>query len=477
MSVGSAGARRMRRHTWQILLIGFALIGSVFVAQDLITRYLSASTQERAGRVESASLASADEVNRIDRDAVQIQLLVTEHIAETNVAAMASIEKDIDAQLLDIEHASRAYERLIDFPDEASEWAEARALLGRFRASVAGALALSRQNLNVEARARWKASHAAYADLAPTLAALIALNRQEALTAADEIQTAERRTRRVNDVIRFAGLSGVVWLAYWVIKRVLAYERQLTQSAERLAQQNHDLDAFAGRVAHDLKNALGPARIFSELLRRATTDPQRVRELAEVNERTVSRTSRVIDSLLAFARASHDVDPNTAASVRDAVESVLDETTQVASHLGATMEVDAIPDAYVRCEPGLLHAVLGNLVSNAVKFLAGRPVRRVRIHVSQDDRSCRIEVADTGPGIPADKRQAIFEPFYRIDVALNTGSGIGLATVRRIVDACHGYIAVESEEGQGTRFVVWLPLANPDRARQDRPQDGLATAS
>jgi hypothetical protein len=196
MSTGSAGARRMRRHTWQILLIGFALIGSVFVAQDLITRYLSASTQERAGRVESASLASVDEVNRIDRDAVQIQLLVTEHIAETNGAAMASIEKDIDAQLLDIEHASRAYEPLIDFRDEASEWAEARASLARFRASVAGALALSRQNLNVEARAQWKASHAAYADLAPTLATLVALNRQEALSAADEIQTAERRTRR-----------------------------------------------------------------------------------------------------------------------------------------------------------------------------------------------------------------------------------------------------------------------------------------
>jgi signal transduction histidine kinase len=217
--------------------------------------------------------------------------------------------------------------------------------------------------------------------------------------------------------------------------------------------------------------------MFPELLRRAATDSQRVQELAEANERISRRTSRVIDSLLAFARASHDVDPNAAASVRDAVESILEETGQYASQLSATIEVDAVPDVFVRCEPGLLHSVLGNLVRNAVKFLAGRPVRRVRIHVSQDDRACRFEVADTGPGIPADKRQAIFEPFYRIDVALGTGSGIGLATVRRIVDACHGYIAVESEEGQGTRFVVWLPLANPDRARQDRPQDGLAVAS
>lgn len=472
MSTDSASGRRTSDHTWQILLIGFALIGSVFVAQDLLTRSLSTSTQIRARRVEIESLNSADDVNRIARDAVQIEMLVTEHIAETNPSAMASIEKDIHAQLLDIEEASHAYGLLVDLPDEALQWKKARASLAQFRASIDAALSLSRENFNVEARAQWKASHATYSDLAPTLALLVALNRQEAFSAAAEIDAAEQRTRRVNDVIRFVGLVGVVWLAQWVIRRVLIYQRQLEQSAERLTLQNHDLDAFAGRVAHDLRNALGPVLMFPELLERNATDLSRVRKFAPSISRSARRASQVIDSLLAFARASDEADPNVAASVREAVESVLDEVAVQTSDVGATIEVGAITDVEVSCEPGLLHAVLGNLVSNAVKYLAGRPVRRIQIHVSQDDGAVRVDVADTGPGIPKDKLQAIFEPFYRVDASLGTGSGIGLATVRRIVDGRHGRIAVESEVGQGSQFIVWLPLANPDRLH--RELDGLS---
>jgi signal transduction histidine kinase len=263
-------------------------------------------------------------------------------------------------------------------------------------------------------------------------------------------------------------------LAAWVIRRVLAYERQLEESAELLAIQNHDLDAFAGRVAHDLKNALGPLLIFPALLRRDATDAQRVREIAQSTERSTRRTSQVIDSLLAFARASHGPDPDAAAPVRAAVESVLEETTQLASQLGATIEVAAIPDLVVRCEPGLLHVVLANVVGNAVKYLAGRPVRRVQLRVNREDDACRLEIADTGPGIPKDQLQKIFEPFYRVDAARGAGSGIGLATVRRILDARSGRVEVESEEGQGSRFVVWLPLATSETVLRDTPRADLS---
>ena len=470
MSADSARVRRTRHRTWPILLIGFALIGSVFVAQDLTTRYLSTSNEQRSRHLERDSFYSIDEVNRIADDALQIELLVNDHIYENDPAAMAPIEKKINALFLDIDQASRAYESLIEFPDEASEWKKARASLTRFRTTVGGALELSRQNRDEEARAQWMASRTESADLSPSLTTLIAFNRKSALTATAEIDAAQRRTREVNDVIRFLGLLGVGLLAVWVIRRVLGYERQLEESTDLLAIQNHDLDAFAGRVAHDLKNALGPLLIFPALLRRDATDPQRVRELAHSTERSTRRTSQVIDSLLAFARASHAVDPDAAAPVRAAVESVLDETTQLASHLGATIEVAAIPDLVVRCEPGLLHVVLANVVGNAVKYLSGRPVRRVQIRVNKEDDSCRLEIADTGPGIPKDQLQKIFEPFYRFEAGRGPGSGIGLATVRRILDARSGRIEVESEEGQGARFVVWLPLATSGTVLRDTPR-------
>ena len=471
MSSDPAGVRRTRHRAWPILLIGFALVGSVFVGQDLITRYLSASNEQRSRRLERDSLYSIDEVNRIAHDALQIELLVNDHIYETDPAIMAGIDQKINALFLDIDQASQVYESLIEFPDEAAEWQKARGSLAHLRTTVGVALELSRQNDDVDARARWMASRTESADLGPSLTTLIGFNRKSALTATAEIDAAQRRTREVNDVIRFLGLLGMGLLAVWVIRRVLAYERQLEESAELLAIQNHDLDAFAGRVAHDLKNALGPLLVFPALLRRDATDPQRVRELAQATERSTRRTSQVIDSLLAFARASHGVDPDAAAPVRAAVESVLDETTQLASHLGATIEVDAIPDLVVRCEPGLLHVVLVNVVGNAVKYLSGRPVRRVQIRVSREDDTCRLEIRDTGPGIPKDQLQKIFEPFYRVESARGAGSGIGLATVRRILDARSGRVEVESEEGQGTRFVVWLPMATetvlPDPPRLD----------
>src|SRR5262245_34855809 len=122
MSTDSAGVRKQRRRTWPILLIGFVLIGSVFIAQDLITRYLSSSNEANSRRLERDSFYSIDEVNRIARDVLQVELLVNDHIAETRPEKMAGIEQNIDALLLDIDQASRVYEPLIEFPDEASEW-------------------------------------------------------------------------------------------------------------------------------------------------------------------------------------------------------------------------------------------------------------------------------------------------------------------------------------------------------------------
>lgn len=459
MSTDSAVARTHRRPMWPILLIGFALVGSVFVAQDLITRYRTLAVESGSRTLERNSFYSIDEVNRIARDEAQIQLLVDDHIDETDAAAMARIERNIDVLLLDIDQASQAYQPLIDFPDEAAKWEKTRASLARFRTTVDAALELSRLNLDVEARAQWMTSRAAYADLSPTLLQLIAMNRTSALRATAEIEAAQRRTREVNDAIRFVGLLGVGLLAVWVMRRILEDERQLEKSAELLAIQNHDLDAFAGRVAHDLKNALGPMLMFPALLRRDAHSPQRVREIAQSTEKSTRRTAQVIDSLLAFARASQAVEPNAASRVREAVESVLDEATPLAAQLGATIEVTAIPDVVVRCDAGLLHVVLANVVGNAVKYLAGRPVRRVRVRVCDDGDACRFEIADTGPGIPHDDLPKIFEPFYQVDAARGGGSGIGLATVRRILDARGGRITVNSEEGQGTRFVIWLPLA------------------
>jgi signal transduction histidine kinase len=98
-------------------------------------------------------------------------------------------------------------------------------------------------------------------------------------------------------------------------------------------------------------------------------------------------------------------------------------------------------------------------LSNAVKFLERDSARLVKVAAHPRTRWCELIVEDTGPGIPETALSKIFEPFYRLPSSRAPGTGIGLATVQRIVQAHGGRIVVESRVGEGTSFHVWLPLA------------------
>jgi signal transduction histidine kinase len=252
-----------------------------------------------------------------------------------------------------------------------------------------------------------------------------------------------------------AGMTCIFGLMLGMLRR---QRRRVAQYMARLETANADLDAFAGRVAHDLRNALSPLVMSPSLLRGAPGDEALVRKVADHTERSSRRALGIVDALLAFSRAARSAEVGEAGSVRSAVREVLDELAPLIAQLDASIEVAELPDLHVRCSPGLLHVVLANLCGNAVKYLDGRPERRVRIAAHADGEACRIEVEDTGPGIPKHALEKIFEPFYRVADSRAPGIGIGLATVRRILDARGGRVRVESDAGRGARFQVWLPL-------------------
>jgi signal transduction histidine kinase len=134
------------------------------------------------------------------------------------------------------------------------------------------------------------------------------------------------------------------------------------------------------------------------------------------------------------------------------------------------MRIEDVPDVQVACSPGLLHILLANLCGNAVKYLEGQRERRVCISAFVEDLSCRIDVEDTGPGIPASEQDRLFEPFYRVEGTRVSGTGIGLATARRIAESRGGRITVTSTLGHGSCFSVWLPLAPPPDDQSVRPE-------
>jgi signal transduction histidine kinase len=236
-----------------------------------------------------------------------------------------------------------------------------------------------------------------------------------------------------------------------------SYRRELQRNLDGMNELNRELDAFAGRVSHDLRNLLAPTAMAASMLPRAADEPDRVRFFAEKIQRSVDRSLSMMDGLLAFSRSAVPV-PGSACSVASVFGEALEQLAPAVARVDATIEPN-IEETEAACSRELLTVIVVNLLSNALKFMEGRDRRVVSIASRCSEGSCEIAIADTGPGIPELDRARIFEPFYRVPGVQAQGHGIGLATVARIVHAHGGTIEVASELGVGTTFRVWLPAS------------------
>lgn len=458
MKMPRSGSRRT-------LSIALAVIATLFLAQGGLIRHLAYNVESEAWKLERDSIQSVELLARISRDLEQERILVDDHIVAKDGDEMAALEESRARVLDDLARDEQAYAPLIELPDERGSWNRSQALVERFHGALDDVLALSRTNNDVEARGTWMQMRHDYEALHDGLSELIAMNRAGALASVARIQRAENVAERISDAALFSALVAMAWTGLWMSRRITTYERRLERYADELQSQNRELDAFAGRVAHDLRNALAPLSVFPSLLRRSADKAPKVLDVADRVERCSHRTETLIEALLAFSRASQAVNRNESASVRRVIADVLEEVAPLAAQNDVAIEVNEVPDFTVRCDAALLHIVLANLVGNAVKYLHGQPERYVRISARAEGSQCRIDVIDTGPGIPEHAREKIFEPFYRVEGSRAHGFGIGLATVRRIVDARGGHVGVESATGAGSRFCVWL-----QRVAADAPQ-------
>jgi signal transduction histidine kinase len=265
----------------------------------------------------------------------------------------------------------------------------------------------------------------------------------------------------------------------WLLSRTLAglerSRRELDASLDKLGRANRDLDAFAGRIAHDLRNILAPLPLSAGRLRRSAGSREAIDSSADKIERIARRAEGLIDALLAFARAGQPPDVAASASVRRAVSEALDDVTDLRSLVGAEVIIE-VEDLDVRVADSLLYALVANLLSNALKFVEGQETRRVQVAARRTGTLCELMVSDTGPGIPPEAQSRIFQPFYRAPGAKGAGTGIGLATVQRIVEAYGGRIAVRSQPGEGATFIIRLPLGERHASAEVVPVAGDESA-
>ncbi|MDB4966539.1 MAG: histidine kinase [Myxococcales bacterium] len=231
-----------------------------------------------------------------------------------------------------------------------------------------------------------------------------------------------------------------------------------SEAMRTLQQTNADLEAFAGRVAHDLRNPLAPILSGSQIIENLPVD-DKVRRAAERIERSARRLARMIDLLLDFSRLSSRSSV-AECDVPAVVDDVAEGFRERARTEGVRLTVEAEPIRAL-CEPIVLASPLQNLIENAFKY-GRRPGAERVIEV----RGCRrgnwvvVEVEDRGPGIDIAQTDQLFGAFAR-GVDGGEGVGLGLATARRLVESRNGTVRLRVGRHGGALFQIRVPMAPP----------------
>ena len=227
----------------------------------------------------------------------------------------------------------------------------------------------------------------------------------------------------------------------------------LARLSEALAAQRR----FTADAAHELRTPLAALKLQLDLARRNGNAPNGAAALDDL-ETGVARASHVVDQLLTLAR----VEPEALAQMRSDCDLVAIARDAIVARaaLAADKSIDLglarATGATVSGDPASLAILLSNLIDNALRYTPRGG--RIDVAVDADQNGATLSVADTGPGIPIEDRERVFDRFFRGDDNQEPGSGLGLSIVKRIADAHHATIALDAQpEGSGLVVRVHFP--------------------
>ncbi|MDZ7670567.1 MAG: hybrid sensor histidine kinase/response regulator [Gammaproteobacteria bacterium] len=254
-------------------------------------------------------------------------------------------------------------------------------------------------------------------------------------------------------------------------QQVLERTRELSEKSRQLEAANEYKSHFLASASHDLRQPLHALNLFIAQLHTESDTGERSR-LVERIDAAVSSMNELFEVLLDMSRLEAGiVEPHVSdfpiARVFRRIESTF---ADAARHKGLRLSVVA-SSARVRSDPTLLERILTNLVSNAVRHTARGGVV---VGCRRRGGRLRLDVCDSGPGIPRDQQRNVFDDYYQLEAAepeRGAGFGLGLAIVDRLGRLLDHEVELDSRPGRGSRFSVWLPPA----ARQDAANEAPAS--
>jgi signal transduction histidine kinase len=237
-------------------------------------------------------------------------------------------------------------------------------------------------------------------------------------------------------------------------------QEDLARRNVQLEAANRELDAFAARVAHDLRNPLHAVLGFARLLSRSSDERLDADEQAFVKYILMAgeRADRMVRDLLAFARLGESALKRGPVSLDAVIEAA--RRNVAAQAQGRSVDWLVAPLPTVSGDASLLEMAFTNLLSNALKYSARRDQARIEIGSRASDNGHVVWVRDNGVGFDMAQADKLFSPFHRLHKADEfEGTGVGLANVRRIVERHQGSVIAEARPDQGATFFITLPSA------------------
>ena len=293
---------------------------------------------------------------------------------------------------------------------------------------------------------------------------------RERRTRISEIESIQQSTSALLGLLALAAAAATWRLSQRVRRYALDAEERRAALAEALSARARLMRG----VSHDLKNPIhaidGHAQLLEEGMRGPLTPEQRD-SVVRIRRSAHSMTGLITDLLeLARAEAGQLTVRLDRVVLRDVVRDAVEEHRAAAEFAGLTLVQSSDDgDVTITTDPARVTQVLGNLISNAIKYTPAGGHVEVAAELlnrrTEDGAASRlaIHVADTGPGIPADKREEIFGEFTRLaDDENKPGAGLGLSIARRVARLLGGDITVSARNGGGARFTLWLPTSKGD---------------
>ncbi len=444
---------------WKVQLpVIFSVVIVSFVAATAFSQWRLSTLDGASRDIADNAAPSIERLAAVRGDMRRLQLLLREYLDRKAVGASADVHA-IEEPRRSMDRSINEYLALPVFPGERALWGDI--LRAKDALDQAVMLCVSEADRGSLGAAGGLLRHEvaiAAGDLDTAVTKDIEFNAGHARDLALQIKQlrggATSLAFGMNAACVLVTVAGAV-----ALRRAMRAHTNLAERHQRLLEARaSELEKFAGTVAHDILSPLGAVGLSLELVGRSGDEASRARSVAR-GLAALGRVKLLVHDLLEFARAGAKPDPSAQSDVGGTLADLVEHLTAESTNACVELTYKADVTSAVVCNAGVLMSLVANLTRNALKYIGDGPVRRIEIRALDRGDAVRVEVEDTGPGLPAGLEERVFEPYVRGHGVTQAGIGLGLATVKRLAEAHRGTCGVRSVPGEGCTFWFELPKA------------------